>query len=924
MDDIEAKYKPIPFWSWNDLLEGKTLKKQISWMNQNGIGGFFMHARGGLLTSYLSEDWFKAIKTSLEEAKKLNMEAYAYDENGWPSGFAGGELLKEEKYLDRYLSYSISSFDDKAFVSYSLSENKLKIAKEGEKVLNVYVKVSTSTVDICNSKVVKEFIKLTHEKYKENDNGSLRGFFTDEPQYYRWGVAFSPCLIDYFKEKYDEDIKENLGLLFVEKEGYERFRYRYWKGMQELMLSSYGEQIYTWCDNNSYNLTGHYVEETSLSGQMDCCAGIMPFYEFMHIPGVDHLGRWCPDILPAKQVGSVASQLGKKQVLAEAFAGSGWDVTPIELKRNIEALYVGGVNLLCHHLLPYSEYGQRKRDYPAHFGPINEWVIHGFREFNDYLAALGYFLSNSEEKPQIAILSPIRSAYLFYKKDSTDGYEGLKDIEFPFHELLNTISNRHLSYHLVDENILSRHGAIKGNKLICGERAYSILILPKLLTIDKNTKNLIDNFLLKGGKLSLPYGLPSYLEGEKYDFSYWKENLPLTDIRNIDGFECNDSNEYRLAKRFDNKGKEFIYIVNVTDHEVHVSFHKKGFTSFLSYNPKNKKYTAIPLYFSLKKGESKILYWGKEKIKPKNKLKPLSLNKSFVIESFKDNFLALDNLQYSFDNKNFSLPTYHLDVLKTLLEKRYQGDLYLKYSFFVKQKVGPIKLVVEDSNLINVFINNKKITGSWKSKREHTFAICDLKNDYKIGKNEIVLKLNYYQSEDVYYALFGENIQESLKNCLVYKTNIEPIYIKGHFGVYGNFTSKNEVVYGEKFYIAKPKKVISSLIEEGFPFFHGDIVLSQKIKTQNTSKQLTFDKNFSCIKLMVNGHKLNHSVFSYEFNLSKYLKNGNNNISIQLTVSPRNTLGPHHNMDANAEFISPSSFGEVVDPNTYSFLKTIL
>lgn len=75
---------------------------------------------------------------------------------------------------------------------------------------------------------------------------------------------------------------------------------------------------------------------------------------------------------------------------------------------------------------------------------------------------------------------------------------------------------------------------------------------------------------------------------------------------------------------------------------------------------------------------------------------------------------------------------------------------------------------------------------------------------------------------------------------------------------------------------------------------------------------------------MVNGHKLNHSVFSYEFNLSKYLKNGNNNISIQLTVSPRNTLGPHHNMDANAEFISPSSFGEVVDPNTYSFLKTIL
>ena len=37
-----------PFWSWNDELELDELKSQIDAMHNVGIGGFFMHARGGL------------------------------------------------------------------------------------------------------------------------------------------------------------------------------------------------------------------------------------------------------------------------------------------------------------------------------------------------------------------------------------------------------------------------------------------------------------------------------------------------------------------------------------------------------------------------------------------------------------------------------------------------------------------------------------------------------------------------------------------------------------------------------------------------------------------------------------------------------------------------------------------------------------
>ena len=49
-------FRPVPFWSWNDKLEPERLVKQLEWMNDCGIGGFFMHARGGLITEYLGEE----------------------------------------------------------------------------------------------------------------------------------------------------------------------------------------------------------------------------------------------------------------------------------------------------------------------------------------------------------------------------------------------------------------------------------------------------------------------------------------------------------------------------------------------------------------------------------------------------------------------------------------------------------------------------------------------------------------------------------------------------------------------------------------------------------------------------------------------------------------------------------------------------
>ena len=92
-----------------------------------------------------------------KKAKKLKLRPWLYDENGWPSGFSGGKLLEDKNNLENYLTFSEGAFDEKAFVSYDISGEKLERIKQdnnSKKILNVYKNTSISTVDILDKKEV--------------------------------------------------------------------------------------------------------------------------------------------------------------------------------------------------------------------------------------------------------------------------------------------------------------------------------------------------------------------------------------------------------------------------------------------------------------------------------------------------------------------------------------------------------------------------------------------------------------------------------------------------------------------------------------------------------------------------------------------------------------------------------------------------
>lgn len=169
----------------------------------------------------------------------------------------------------------------------------------------IYQCFDSSYVDTMDARVTKEFISYTHEEYKrrtgDSFGGVMPGFFTDEPQYYRYATAWSNTLPSEFEKAYGYSIFDKLPALFTDFEGADEFRYDYWYLCHKLFINNFIKVIYDWCDENGCQITGHAIEESLLFTQMWCIGGIMPFYEYEHIPGIDYLGRGISSDLSGKQ-----------------------------------------------------------------------------------------------------------------------------------------------------------------------------------------------------------------------------------------------------------------------------------------------------------------------------------------------------------------------------------------------------------------------------------------------------------------------------------------------------------------------------------------------------------------------------------------------------------------------------------------------
>ena len=897
-------YQCVPFWSWNNELDKPTLLRQIEEMKAAGVGGFIIHARTGLKTEYLGEKWFDCIDGCLKKAKELHMNAWIYDENGWPSGFVGGKLLENEAYRARFLEYEVKeSFDESALRVFKRTENGFAPIEGDEAGVDeyhcVYLRISPANTDVLNPVVVEEFIKETHEEYykrfKDSFGKELVGFFTDEPQYYRWATAYTPVAQKVWKERYGEELNDGLVYLFVhDARGYV-FRERYWQLLNELFTNHFVKRCYDWCEAHGCKLTGHMVEENSLPAQMLGGAAVMPPYEYEHIPGIDSLGRWTVTNLSVRQVASAASQLEKKQVLTEQFACCGYDVTPRELKGIAQHQFFGGASLMCQHLLPMSVAGQGKYDHPPVFSKHGNWWEE-FKVFNDYFTRLGYIVSNTRDVCDVAVLHPMRAVYLEYVRSEYDTC--VKALDGYFKEFLQGLRKAGVRYHLIDEALLARHGKAEGDTLRVGAAEYSTLIVPDMKTVSRETLEILKGYtgkLYLDGELTMVDGKPTRLG--------FSSNISMEEIVKARGvkFTCEDGRTV-LTSRVGELG-DFLFLANTSRTEESRVRMEGVAESYQALRLDTMTLENITNDLTLRPFEGYVLVRSGAAKEEKKVYEVENITSSFEVTSITENSLLMDYAECSFDGVSYGERQPLQQIFERLLREQYKGKVYIRHTFTAKEKVAA-KLLLEKGNYLSVTFNGKPVSLS-DSDFDVYFAEADISAWVKAGENEFVYCLEYAQHDGVWFALFHPLATESLRNCLYYDTHIEPVYVQGDFIVGEDLALEKKIA---------PLPVTSDTAKRGYPFFKGAITLTGGYTYDGVGRRfLSLEKGrFLVSRVKVNG-KEKPVVLDDRTELTELLEKGENTVEIVLKSGLRNFFGPHHLAD------NPEPLG--VNPSSFTFRK---
>ncbi len=545
--DPPAEFRSAPLWVWNDLMTREEIQRQLEDFKARGIGGAFIHPRPGLITPYLTDEWFSLCAFAVETGKSLGLKIWLYDENSYPSGFAGGHVpaqmpdaVRSGLRMSR-VQGPLVEFEEpplvvlrKTLTGFEDVTGKVKPGGNDKSIYYVFEVVRArpspwyggfAYVDLMRKDVTEKFLDLTLNGYKRvigKEFGlTVPGVFQDEaeiaPAGGREAVSYTPALFQAFQAKWTYDLRPHLVSLFEEAGEWRRVRHNYYSVLLDLFIENWAKPYYAYATDNNLIFTGHYWEHEWPSPRVSPDNLAMAAYA--HMPGIDMLmNEWGDgphaqfgNARAVREVRSAANQLGRQRTLSETYGASGWDLTFFDQKRIADWQYALGVNFLNQHLSYATIKGARKRDHPPSFSDHQPWWG-SYNTLADYFARLSVVMSLGEQMNRILVIQPTTSAWMHYSPAGSS--ETFGTIASDFQEFVHLLEAEHIEYDLVSEKTLQEFGSVRLGKLRVGSRGYDLVLFPPgLKNLNDGTVVLLRDFLMSKGKIISWPAPPDYING---------------------------------------------------------------------------------------------------------------------------------------------------------------------------------------------------------------------------------------------------------------------------------------------------------------------------------------------------------------------------------------------------------------------------
>lgn len=558
-----SEYRAVPFWAWNCRLERDVLLEQIGIFQEMGFGGFNMHPRKGLETVYLSPEYMGLVKDCVEEAQKKHMYAWLYDEDRWPSGFAGGLVTCDPEYRQRRLVFTQEEeescgFDEavKSGKPYLWECFDVLLDEYGKlisyRVLPLqetavgtkwyaYVKTPEPTsqynnqtyVDTMNPKAIDRFLQITHEKYYEtvgeHFGKTCPAIFTDEPHHayikpllfangendeavFAWTMDFP----ESFKEVYGYELKHYFPELVWERaDGTpSKVRYHYYDHIAERFACAFTDRIASWCQDHNIILTGHMLTEENLKLQTYRAGEVMRMYRRMALPGVDNLMNRM-EYNTLKQCQSVVHQYGREAMLSELYGVTNWDFDFRGHKFQGDWQAALGVTVRMHHLSWVSMQGEAKRDYPASILHQSPWFKE-YRYVEDHFARVNTAMTRGVPRCRLAVIHPMESFWLYC---GTNEHTQLmrEHLDERFKNLTEWLLLNLMDFDFISEALLPELYEEKDGRGYVGHMRYDAILVPALETIRGTTLEILKRMAAKGVRIIMAGKAPRLVDAEVSD-----------------------------------------------------------------------------------------------------------------------------------------------------------------------------------------------------------------------------------------------------------------------------------------------------------------------------------------------------------------------------------------------------------------------
>jgi hypothetical protein len=539
----------------------------FSKLTNQGFGGVVCNVA---FENYLqSQEKWDAFVRGVKRAKDMGLSLWLYDERGYPSGNAGGLVLKDKpEWAARGLLILSTNVHGSKNIKLNIPDGDIILAEAYPKsngicliksgidlrkytrngqlecdipegnwqvlvisenqlfegthaAMNLWEKIPY--INLLKPEPTKRFIELTHAEYAKRLGGDLNNYFeatfTDEPSLMSlflkpmpWKVLpWSDNLPVEFKKRRGYDIRDHFSSLILEtNENWKKHRYDFWLTVGELVSQNYFGQIRDWCRQQNLLSGGHLLAEEGIVNHVSLYGDFYRCIRMLDAPGIDCLTS-IPREVPwfiARLVSSCGWIEGKNVIMSETSDHSQVYRPPGDdrPKRFVtEDEIRGTLNLLFVNGVT------RITSYYS----FNQLTDEQLKRLNQQCGRCALMIEKSKPFPNIGVLYPVQTLWTKFVPSDLWSREatGAAKVEKIYRTVINSLFNNNMEFLIIDydtiENCSVGHGKLQTKNI-----KLDTIILPNIDTISWKAIQNIDTFVKSGGLLIIVGAFPENSEVE--------------------------------------------------------------------------------------------------------------------------------------------------------------------------------------------------------------------------------------------------------------------------------------------------------------------------------------------------------------------------------------------------------------------------